>query len=140
MNSTFYEEIGGMDTVGKVHSLLYERLLSHSWLKQFFDGFERWHLEIQQNEFMADLFGRTPRNYAGRAPMRAHQHMFISEEIFMIRHSLLQESISAAGLSDEIAKRWLEYDLSMKPALVKETVDDCEGRFPTEEIVICPKP
>ncbi len=140
MQQSFFQQIGGMARLEKVHDILYGKLLSHPWLKGFFVDFERWHLEVQQNEFMADLFGRTPKNYSGRLPMYGHQHMFITEEIFMIRHNLLAESISAAGVSDDLKRSWLDFDLSMKAALVKQSVDDCEGRYKTEEIIIIPKP
>ncbi|MBT4711345.1 MAG: hypothetical protein HOB82_07445 [Alphaproteobacteria bacterium] len=134
------DEIGGKPCVERVHKILYDKLLSHPWLKGFFVGKERWHLEVQQTDFMMDLFGNTPHCYQGRLPMYGHQHMFITEEVFMIRHNLLAESISAANVSDEHKVRWLEYDMGMKAALVKETVEDCEGRYKNEEILIVPKP
>lgn len=140
MATEFFDEIGGMARIEQVHQILYGKLLSHPWLKKFFADFERWHLEVQQNEFMADLFGRMPKNYAGRAPMYGHQHMYITEEIFMIRHNLLADSITEANLPDDLKGRWLEYDLGMKPALVKNSVDECEGRYRSEEVIVVPKP
>lgn len=140
MATAFYDEIGGVACIERVHKILYDKLLSHPWLKGFFVGFERWHLEIQQTDFMADLFGREPKYYAGRAPMYGHQHIFITEEIFMIRHNLLAESITAAKVPDDLKERWLRYDLGMKPALVKSSVDECEGRYRTEEVIVVPKP
>ncbi len=140
MASLFFEEIGGMACLERVHKILYGKLLSHPWLKEFFAGFDRWHLEVQQNEFMADLFGRSPKNYAGRAPMYGHQHMFITEEIFMIRHNLLAESITEAKVPEDQKERWLQFDMGMKPALVKNSADECEGRYRSEKVIVVPKP
>lgn len=140
MATAFFDEIGGMVRIKQVHKILYGKLLSHPWLKGFFVDFERWHLEVQQNEFMADLFGRTPKKYCGRAPMYGHQHMFITEEIFMIRHNLLAESITEAKVPDDLKGRWLEYDMGMKAALVKNSADECEGRYRSEKVIVVPKP
>ena len=140
MTMVFLDDIGGKACVEQVHKILYDKLLSHPWLKGFFVGLERWHLEEQQTDFMIDLFGNTPKCYQGRFPMNAHQHLFITEEVFMIRHNLLAESITEANVSDEHKERWLTYDMGMKAAIVKNTVDECEGRYRTEKIIIVPKP
>ncbi len=137
---TFVDEIGGKATIERVHTLLYDKLLRHPWLKSFFAGVERWVLEVQQTEFMADLFGAEPKRYAGRAPMRAHQHLFITEEIFMIRHELLEKSLIEAGVGPALRERWLHYDMGMKAAIVKKSVDECEGRYRNEEVLTVPKP
>lgn len=136
----FLDQVGGKACVERVHSILYEKLLSHPWLKDFFVGMERWHLEEQQTDFMIDMFGNSPQCYQGRFPMNAHQHLFITEEVFMVRHELLAESITEAKVSDDHKARWLEYDLSMKDAVVKKTVDECEGRYRTEKVIVVPKP
>lgn len=140
MTMIFLDEIGGKACVERVHKILYDKLLSHPWLKDFFVGMKRWHLEVQQTDFMIDMFGNSPKCYQGRFPMNAHQHLFITEEVFMIRHNLLAKSITEANVSDEHKKRWLEIDLGMKAAIVKDTIDECEGRFRTEKVISVPKP
>ncbi len=139
MAMAFLDEVGGKACVARVHTILYDKLLTHPWLKDFFVGMERWHLEDQQTDFMADLFGGPPR-YCGRAPMRAHQHLFITEEVFMIRHALLADSLSDANVRDDHKERWLEYDLGMKADIVKKAVEDCEGRYKMEKVLVVPKP
>jgi truncated hemoglobin YjbI len=140
MTMKFLDEIGGKACVERVHKILYEKLLSHPWLKGFFVGLERWHLEEQQTDFMMDLFGNTPQCYQGRYPMNAHQHLFITEEVFMVRHDLLAEAITEADVSDDHKARWLAYDLGMMDAIVKKTVDECEGRYCSEKVIVVPKP
>ncbi len=135
----FFDEIGGIPCIQRVHHMLYDKLFSHFWLKKFFIGIPRDALEDQQTDFMADLFGR-PARYCGRAPMRAHQHLFITEEIFMVRHSLLAETLTEAKIAGAHKKRWLEFDLGMKAAIIKKTPEECEGRYRTEEVIVIPKP
>ena len=139
MTKPFLDDIGGKDCIARVHKILYDKLLSDPWLKDFFVGMERWHLEDQQTDFMHDLFGG-PACYQGRFPMNAHQHLFITEEVFMVRHKLLAESLSEARVPEEHKQRWLKFDMSMKAALVKKTVEDCEGRYKTEKVIVVPKP
>lgn len=135
----FLDDIGGKERVAEVHTILYDKLLSHPWLKGFFTGFERWHLEDQQTDFMADLFGGTPC-YQGRHPMYGHQHIFITEEVFMIRHALLGEALAAAKVSEDHKEHWLNLDLGMKAAIVKGSVDECEGRYKMEKVLVVLKP
>jgi hemoglobin len=139
MTVPFLDEVGGKTVVEKVHTILYDKLLTHPWLKGFFEGFERWHLEEQQTDFMTTLFGG-PAIYAGRAPMRGHQHLFITEEVFMIRHEMLAQSLVEANVSEEHQERWLKFDMGMKAAIVKKTVDECEPLYRNGEIRVVPKP
>ena len=136
---SFLDEIGGKPCVERVHSILYNKLLSDPWLKQFFVGLERWFLEEQQTDFMTTLFGG-PKSYFGKFPMEAHKHLFITDEIFMRRHKFLEESLTEANIPEEHKKRWLEYDIKMKPAIVKKTVDECEKRYASEDVLVVPKP
>ena len=57
-----------------------------------------------------------------------------------IRHKMLAESLTEAKVSDEHKERWLRYDMGMNGAIVKDTVDDCEGRYKTEKVLVVPKP
>jgi hemoglobin len=140
MTPKFLDEIGGKACVERVHKILYDKLLSHPWLKDFFVGMQRWHLEVQQTDFMIDMFGNSPKCYQGRLPMKAHQHLFITEEVFMIRHDLLAKSITEANVSDVHKERWLKIDMGLKAAIVKETIDECEGRYRMEKVITVPKP
>lgn len=139
MAETLFNDLGGMPCLNRVHKLLYDKLLRHPWLKGFFEGKERWHLESQQSEFMAGIFGG-PKIYGGRMPKSAHVHMFVTEEVFQVRHQLLARSLSEAGVPDDLKERWLRYDMGMKRGLVKGSIDQCEGRFRTDPIVAVEKP
>jgi len=46
MAATLFDELGGMPAIKKVHRIFYDKLLSHPWLKDFFVGVPRPHLEV----------------------------------------------------------------------------------------------
>lgn len=139
MSATFFDEIGGMPCVEKVHKVFYGKLLAHPWLKQFFVGVPRAHLESQQSAFMCGVFGG-PKIYCGRPPKSAHVHLFITEEVFLTRHKLLEESLTEVGLSPDLRQQWLDYDMRMKKVLVKASLSDCEGRYWSEAVIAVEKP
>lgn len=135
----YLEELGGRECLERVHKIFYDKLFAHPWLGGFFEGKKRWLLEEQQTEFLIGVFGG-PRIYGGRGPLEAHQHMFITEEIFNIRHALLQESLNEARVPARLQERWLRADQSMSRAVVKENPDQCRGRYNNEGIMVIPKP
>ncbi|MFP6771413.1 MAG: group 1 truncated hemoglobin [Alphaproteobacteria bacterium] len=136
---SLFDAVGGMDGIARVHRIFYDKLLSHPWLKAFFVGMPRPHLESQQTKFMAGLFGG-PKVYGGRPPATAHVHMFITEEVFFTRHILLEEALDEARVPDNLKERWLDQDMGMKNALVKNDISECEGRYKTEPIIVVEKP
>ncbi len=135
----YLEELGGRECLERVHTIFYDKLFAHPWLGKFFEGKKRWLLEEQQTEFLMGVFGG-PRIYGGRGPLEAHQHMFITEEIFGIRHEILQESLIQAKVPDHLQERWLRADQSMRRSVVKETTDQCRGRYNNEAIMVIAKP
>ncbi|MBT5073999.1 MAG: group 1 truncated hemoglobin [Kordiimonadaceae bacterium] len=139
MAETLFDELGGRPCLDKVHKIFYDKLLVHPWLKDFFKDNDQWHLEIQQTEFMMRLFGG-PIIYAGRMPKYAHAHMFITEEIYMDRHQILEQSLIEAFVRPDLRERWLAYDLGLKLALTKKSTDECSQRYVDEPILEVVKP
>ena len=135
----YFEELGGRECLERVHTIFYDKLFAHPWLGKFFEGKKRWLLEEQQTEFLIGVFGG-PRIYGGRGPLEAHKHMFVTEEIFAIRHEILKVSLDQAKVPEDLQERWLKADNSMRRAVVKETPDQCRGRYNNEAIMVIPKP
>ena len=96
-------------------------------------------LESQQSDFMSVLFGG-PKIYGGRMPKYAHIHLFVTEEVFLLRHELLGQSLTEVGILPDLKERWLKYDMGMKKALVKDSISECAGRFKSEAVVVVEKP
>jgi len=139
MPETLFDELGGMPIIEKVHVIFYDKLLSHPWLKDFFKGVPRPHLENQQTNYMAGLFGG-PKVYGGRPLKTGHMHMFVTEEVFLLRHELLDQSLAEANIAPDLKKRWLSCDMGTKNDLVKTSVSECAGRYKTEPIIVVEKP
>ena len=139
MSEEYFNKLGGRACFERVHIFFCGKLLSHSWLKGFFAGKDRDHLEIQQTDFMSGLLGGA-RIFGGRTPRDAHCHLFVTKEIFQIRHQLLGESLAEAGVPVALRERWLKLDAGFEAALVKQSPDECKGRYRTEPVIVVPKP
>ena len=139
MSDTLYDQLGGKPCLEEVHRIFYDKLMSHPWLKQYFVGRKREHQESQQTDFMTGLFGG-PQIYGGRMPKSAHQHLFITEEVFQLRHDMLADALDEAGVPPDLKARWLGHDLKIKYALVKSDLSECKPRYPTDTIIAPAKP
>lgn len=139
MAETLFDELGGRETLKRVHVVFYDKLLKDPWLLALFVGIPRAHLEDQQTDFMQYLFGG-PNIYEGRMPKRGHKHLFITEEIFVERHKILSQSIDECRISEDLKKRWLDYDMGLRIALVKKDISQCEGRYRSEKVISVSKP
>lgn len=139
LGDNFFEEIGGYACLTRVHELLYDKLYAHPWLKGFFVKSKLAVVKRQQTDFWAGLMGG-PNRYGGRSPRDAHVHMFLSAEVFAIRHALLGDAISEAGVPDHLREKWLALDSSFEDAIVNKSPDECHGRYRTEEVIIVPRP
>ena len=138
-NNTLLAEIGGRPMLEKVHKLFYDKLYEHPWLKKFFLHIDQKLIENQQTDFMISNMGGG-KIYSGGMPKNVHRHMYITEELFDLRTQILRESILACGVREELADRWIRIDSAFKHSLVKPSVDKCEKRYFTDEILNFPKP
>jgi len=139
INKTLFDRIGGKSTLMRVHKLFYDKAYAHPWLSQYFTDKPQDILESQQTEFMGQLFGG-PKAYAGKTPKMAHQHMMISDELFDVRAQLLKESLSEAGLADDLQQEWLAADGTFKRARVKESEGKCARSYPAQPILNFSRP
>ena len=126
-------EIGGEDIVLKVHQRFYDVIFNEPWLETFFLGKSKEALIKKQTQFMVAAFNG-PNNYKGDTPAFVHMHMFITDEMADLRERILKASIIAEGLSESIAKKWLNIDHSFRAAIVKKSIDECvlkcQGQVP----------
>ncbi len=139
VDKTLFDRIGGSKTLQEVHKIFYDKAYTHSWLKLYFTDKPQNILEDQQTDFMAQLMGG-PKRYAGKTPKMAHQHMNITEELFKLRQEMLSESISEAGLSDDLREEWLRVDDKLKLAITKKSPNACKKAYLTQQILDFPKP
>lgn len=138
-DSTLFAQIGGRPVLQRVHKIFYDKLYAHPWLKHFFKGIKQESIENQQTDFMTSNMGGG-KIYSGQLPVNAHKHLYISKELFEIRHELLRDSIREAGLAPDLMERWLRIDRAFERSTVKQDSSQCQKRFFTDEIIIVSKP
>lgn len=132
---SLYERLGGGDCLAQVHRRLYDKIFDHPVFRVFFADKNRDHQETQQTDFMASKFGG-PAEYRGRLPDGAHQHMYITDEHFELRHKLLAETLDECGVEPDLRDQWLAIDMSFKSAIVKSSLGDCKKRYNTDTIIV----
>jgi len=136
---SFYDRIGGAETLDKVHKTFYDKIFADPWLSQYFQQRPREHLIRQQTAYFTQLMGG-PKRYCGHAPNNAHQFMMITEELFDLRSKFLAESISENGLADEIRDEWVSMNNVFKTLIVKKSLSECKKLYSHQEIMNFPKP
>lgn len=61
--------------------------------------------------------------------------MFITDEVFDLRSSLLTEALDEAGAPVELKEAWLRIDNSFRHVIVKQSIDQCSKRYAFDEIL-----
>jgi len=138
--NTLFNAIGGLETIKNVHKIFYDKIYAHDWLKLFFAGHNQQSIENRQTAFMAEKMGAAIAYY-GKEPLMAHRHMYITKELYDIRHQLLKESLQEAGVPNELAVRWLKIDYAFIRQIVKPSVEAFyQTTFNYEKRIIIPRP
>jgi len=118
---TLFDAVGGLPTLQRVHRIFYDKIYAHDWLKQFFEGHSQQAIENRQTSFMAEKMGG-PVEYWGKEMKMAHQSMYITAELFDLRHALLEESLCEAHIPENLRQRWLRIDNAFRKNIVKESI------------------
>lgn len=139
MALSVFDKIGGKRALEFVHKIFYIKVFEHPWLGQYFEDIDREFLESQQTDFMMGALGG-PKVYSGAVPKHAHKHMFITRELFDLRHELLRQSLVEAGIPERPAEQWLRVDRAFASTMVKTSVTECQRRYANEPVVAVPKP
>lgn len=136
---SLFDEVGGLATLQKVHKIFYDKVYEHPWLKLFFDGHDQEAIESRQTSFMAEKMGANV-DYWGKQPKMAHRQMYITQELYDIRHEILRESLMEAGVATGLAERWLKIDYAFKRQIVKDSIESFyKTTWNFEKRVIIPK-
>lgn len=135
---TPFERVGGKPMIAKVAKIFYDKVYMHQWIGQYFAAIPQEHIESQQTDFMCDLLGG-PRQFSGRMPGFAHEHMHISDELFELRNQLLKEAMVEVGIEEEMQAFWLKIDESFRKVIVKKR-SECKKRYFTDTVLDFPNP
>ena len=140
MKQSLYDAVGGLLTLEKVHKIFYDKIYIHPWLKQFFAGHNQEAIEGRQTSFMGEKMGGP--KYVGKPLKQVHENMYITQELFELRHDILKESLTEAGVSDDAATRWLKIDDAFMKQITKTSVESFyrDFHFTFKQRIIIPKP
>lgn len=136
-DKSLFELIGGRPMLEQVHKTFYDKLYAHPWLKKFFGDVDQKIIEDQQTDFMTSNMGGG-KIFSGSLPEKAHKHIYITNDMFNLRQSILKECILETGLSVDLVERWIKIDEAFRKSIVKENVDQCQKRFKSDEILYFP--
>lgn len=118
----------------KVSNAFYEHIYQHPWLKQVFQVPQE-HITSQQIDFMLGAFGG-PQRYCGRNPGDAHPHIYIDEQMWQLRHELLQKAFDETNCPNEMREKWLKIEEAFKKRIVMSNPSECQRRYTTDELII----
>jgi hemoglobin len=134
-----FESMGGRTAVMQITTAFYDKVYADPWLSQFFEGIPRDHIESQQVDFMQAALGGH-NQYGGKTPPSGHKHINITEEVFSARQGFLTQAFKDVNADQRMVEMWLKIEDTFKRKVVKDSIDDCEMRYPTEGIRDFPKP
>ncbi|MDH5433008.1 MAG: hypothetical protein OEY19_03620 [Gammaproteobacteria bacterium] len=120
----FLKEVGGEDVIKQVHQRFYDVIFEDEWLGTFFYGKNKPTLVRKQTEFMLNCLGNYS-DYHGETPALIHLHMFITEDMFLLRRQMLKDAILSHGLSESVAEKWLYIDGIFRDGIVKKDISEC---------------
>ncbi len=129
-----FEKLGGRGMLIKISKIFYDKIYLHPWIGLYFKDISQDVIESQQVDFMTGALGGD-QIYLGKLPIPAHKHMFITEELFELRQTLLEEALEEAGASEDLKNKWLKIDDAFKKKMIKSDISECEKRFHTDEIL-----
>lgn len=140
MTVSLFDDIGGQETLERVHKIFYDKIYNHPWIGQFFQGFNQQVIEDRQSSFMSEKFGGPA--YLGKPLTQVHENMYITQELADLRHAILTSSLTEAGVSTELCERWLRIDSAFMQQVIKKDLASFyrDYRFPYKQRVIHPKP
>ncbi len=140
MKQSLYESVGGLATLEKVHKIFYDKIYAHPWLKQFFSGHSQEAIEGRQTSFMGEKMGGP--KYLGKPLKQVHENMYITPELYKLRHEILKESLIEAGVAQEAVMRWLKIDDAFMKQIAKKSVESFyrDFHFSFKQRIIIPKP
>ncbi len=140
MKQTMFDAVGGLPTLQRAHKIFYDKVYAHDWLGQFFAGHSQKVIENRQTSFMAENMGG-PVEYWGKDMKTVHEAMYISPELFELRHRLLADSLHEAGVPPELRTRWLRIDRAFMKLIVKNSLAAFyDTTWPYKKHIVVPRP
>lgn len=134
-----YDQLTDKSVVLRVNKAFYKKVYEHPWLSQYFQAVTEEFITQQQTDFIVAAIGG-PNKYSGRLPSNAHPHMFITDELYDLRSSLLHEAMDEEKAPIELREKWSVIDESFRHVIVKKSLSHCVQKYKTEPILAFKNP
>ncbi|MCB0333552.1 MAG: group 1 truncated hemoglobin [Bdellovibrionales bacterium] len=129
-----YDKLSDKTVILEINEHFYDQVYEHPWLSKYFQSVSKEHIVQQQTDFMVGALGG-PNMFCGRNPTHAHPQMFITDELFDLRKSLLKKSFKALKISEPLEQAWLRIDEAFRGSIVKSSREECKGRWKSDPII-----
>jgi hemoglobin len=115
--TTLYERAGGEAALRPVLQDFYDRVFADLMIGYLFKGQDKARLVQRELEFTARLLGADVP-YAGRPMREAHAPHPILPGHFRRRNKILEETLEAHGVPDEVREVWMRHSRGLEAAIV----------------------
>lgn len=116
--TTLYGSIG-QEKIRAVLQSLYDKLFDDPIVGFLFEGKDKKHIVEQQVVFTSRFLGGCAHVYAGKPLPEAHEHLPLLPGHFDRRHHLLEQTLDAHGVPDDVKREWLRIDESLRASVLK---------------------
>jgi len=134
-----FDQMGGIAIIEKISKVFYDYIYEDRWLKLYFADVPQKHIERQQVAFMQAALGGE-HLYCGQTPPAAHKHMYITDELYQARQTLLDIAFKESKATPRLIEKWQRIDDAFFNRIVKDTPEDCQKRYKTDKILDFPDP
>jgi hemoglobin len=119
MTQTLFDKYGGYETVTKLVSNFYNRVLKDDSIASYFSKTDMTKMVEHQSNFLSTALGG-PDNYKGRDLKSSHQHLGLTDSDFgsVARH--LTETLREAGVEESDVEGIISLVAGLKDQIVSK--------------------
>jgi truncated hemoglobin YjbI len=118
-NARMWEALDRGRLLREILIAFYAEVFDDERLAPFFRATTREWVTDHQYAFLADVF-TGEKTFFGDRPRNAHHWMVISDELFDHREAIMERTLRAHGLPDDLVRAWLAVEEVFRSHIVKD--------------------
>lgn len=119
-----FERLGGEDALRPLIEDFVDRVFDDVMIGFFFRKVDRARVKRFEYEHAAQLLG-APLEYGGRPLRQAHARHRIMGGQFARRMRILEQTLQAHGVPQDIAQAWLAHDRGLREQITSDPDGEC---------------
>ena len=120
-----FERLGGASKLREIIDSFIDRVFEDRMIGFFFRNADRARIKEMEYQLAAEFLGAEVK-YTGRPLAKAHVNHPIMGGHFARRRQILNETLEAFDVSEEIKSIWLVHTDSLRPQITPEAGSDCD--------------